>query len=173
MVHVDLQRWELTPELLLALLLETPCPRTRERLWALQQIAMGSCASRLTQMLGRHLGTVLKWVHDFNRGGLPALCYRHSGGRRRERTQFAGLVDEALRTAVEQAAQRKKAHRRKGRTGGARAGCWERGAAAAARGAMDPAQALHPSRLRRRPHARQRDGAPRGQGPGVLVEKSP
>lgn len=54
-----MQRWGLAPELLLSLVLETPCARTHERLWALHQIAMGSYASRLTQTMGRHLGTGL------------------------------------------------------------------------------------------------------------------
>ena len=111
MLRVDLQRWNLTPDLLTLLLLQTPCNRTRERLWALEQIARGSCASRLTGALGRHLGTVLKWVHDFERGGLEAIVYRHSGGRPRKRAQLAPLCEEVLSTACEQAAAQKKARR--------------------------------------------------------------
>ena len=31
------------------------------------------CATRLSQVLGRDVHTVLKWVHDFNARGLTAL----------------------------------------------------------------------------------------------------
>lgn len=48
-------------------------PRTRERLLALRDIARGRCVSALCKPLGRHVTTVLKWVHDFNARGPRAL----------------------------------------------------------------------------------------------------
>jgi hypothetical protein len=108
MVRVDLARWSLTEASLTELCLQAPHPRTRERLLALRDIARGSCASRLCQPLGRHLGTVLKWVHDFNERGPQALIYRHSGGTPPLDSALKSLADEVLSEAVHAAAQSKK-----------------------------------------------------------------
>lgn len=108
MVRVDLARWSLTEESLTELCLHAPHPRKRERLLALRDIARGSCASRLCKPLGRHLGTVLKWVHDFNERGPQALIYRHSGGTPAHTSELMPLLNEALSQAVHAAAQSKK-----------------------------------------------------------------
>lgn len=108
MLRIDLARWGLTPELLTLLIIQSPCPRTRERLLCIRDIAQGSCASRLVASTGRHLGTLLQWVHAFEHGGPQALVYRHSGGRRSQRSEFQSLVAEAVQQAQAQAAVSKK-----------------------------------------------------------------
>ena len=109
MLRVDLSRWLLTEESLTELCLQASHPRTRERLLAVRDIAGGRCASRLCAALGRNLGTVLKWVHDFNQRGPSALSYRHTGGTPVRRPQLASLVQEALDSAQQAAAESKKA----------------------------------------------------------------
>lgn len=66
MLRSALNRWSLTEKSLTELCLLAPHPRTRERLPALRDITRGSCASSLCKPLGRHLTTVLQWVHNFN-----------------------------------------------------------------------------------------------------------
>lgn len=84
MLRPDLQKRSLSPSRLLELSIQAPHPRTRERLLALFLLAQpppqSTCAAHLCHKLGRDVHTLLKWVHDFNAGGLPALVYRHSGG---------------------------------------------------------------------------------------------
>ena len=75
MLRPDLNRWSLNQESLTELCLHAPHPRTRERLLALGDIARGSCASALCKPLGRHLTTVLQWVHNFNERGPQALIF--------------------------------------------------------------------------------------------------
>ncbi len=108
MVRPDLARWSLTEESLTELCLLAPHPRTRERLLALRDIARGSCASALCKPMGRHLTTVLKWVHDFNAHGPQALVYRPSGGSPSHRKRLGPLIHEALQGAQQAAAQSKK-----------------------------------------------------------------
>ncbi len=108
MVRPDLSRWSLTVESLTELCLHAPHPRTRERLLALRDIARGSCASALCKPLGRHITTVLKWVHDFNERGPQALIYQHSGGHSSQAQPLVPLIHEALLGAQQAAAQSKK-----------------------------------------------------------------
>lgn len=108
MLRPDLARWSLSEESLTELCLHAPHPRTRERLLALRDISRGSCASALCKPLGRHLTTVLKWVHDFNEHGPQALIYRHSGGNPSQRQRLTPLIHEALQGAHQAAAQSKK-----------------------------------------------------------------
>lgn len=108
MLRPDLARWSLTQELLTELCLQAPHPRTRERLLALRDIARGTCASTLCKQLGRHVTTVLKWVHDFNARGPQALLYQHSGGHRSQTERLTPLIHEALLGAQQVAARSKK-----------------------------------------------------------------
>ena len=108
MLRPDLARWSLTEESLTQLCLLAPHPRTRERLLALRDIARGCCASALCKPLGRHVTTVLKWVHDFNARGPQALIYRPSGGTGSRSEPVGTLIHEALRGAQQAAAQSKK-----------------------------------------------------------------
>ncbi len=108
MVRTDLARWSLTEQSLTELCLLAPHPRTRERLLALRDITRGSCASVLCKPLGRHVTTVLKWVHDFNARGPQALIYRPSGGAGSHLQPLGPLVDEVLTQAQQAAAQSKK-----------------------------------------------------------------
>lgn len=108
MVRPDLTRWSLTVESLTELCLHAPHPRTRERLLALRDLARGSCASALCKPLGRHVTTVLKWVHDFNARGPQALIYRPSGGSPSQRERLVPLIHEALGEAQQAAARSKK-----------------------------------------------------------------
>ena len=108
MLRPDLNRWSLNEESLTELCLHAPHPRTRERLLALRDIARGSCASALCTPLGRHLTTVLQWVHNFNERGPQALIYRHSGGAPSQKELMVPLIHEALGGAQQAAAQSKK-----------------------------------------------------------------
>ena len=108
MLRPNLDRWSLSEQSLTELCLRAPHPRTRERLLALRDIARGTCASQLCQPLGRHLTTVLKWVHDFNQYGPQALLYRPSGGAAAKKQRLAPLIHEALGDARRAAAQSKK-----------------------------------------------------------------
>lgn len=108
MLRPDLARWSLTQDSLTQLCLQAAHPRTRERLLALRDIAGGTCASALCKPLGRHVTTVLKWVHDFNAHGPKALIYRHSGGTASQKERLAPLIHEALGGAQQAAAQSKK-----------------------------------------------------------------
>lgn len=111
MVHVELSRWSLTPELLTLLCLEAVHQRTRERLLAVRDIVQGSCAARVSVRLARHISTVLKWVHDFNARGPSALLYVHSGGCPAQRRQLAPLLHEAIEQARQAASLPKKKRR--------------------------------------------------------------
>ena len=82
MVGLDLERWGCTAEALRELALASPHGRTRERFLALYEIAVNdSCATSVSREIGRHLQTVLSWVHLFNEVGPNGLAYHRSGGR--------------------------------------------------------------------------------------------
>lgn len=81
-VHVDYSAWHQSPEALRRLALEAPHPRTRERFLALYEIARGSCAARVATATGRHLQSVLAWVHRYNADGPEAVRYARTGGPR-------------------------------------------------------------------------------------------
>lgn len=80
---------------------------------ALRDIARGTCASELCKPLGRHVTTVLKWVHDFNQRGPAALIYRPSGGAPAKKQRLVSLIHEALGGAQQAAAQSKKRRSRR------------------------------------------------------------
>ena len=113
MLRPDLSRWSLSEQSLTELCLQAPHPRTRERLLALRDIVRGTCASELCKPLGRHVTTVLKWVHDFNQHGPQALIYRPSGGAPSQKQPLVPLIHEALGDAQQAAAQSKKRRSRR------------------------------------------------------------
>jgi hypothetical protein len=82
MLSVEYARWGQTPEDLRQLATSAPHPRTRERFWALYEIAEESCATRVASRTRRHPQTVMEWVHLYNTRGPEALAYRRTGGRR-------------------------------------------------------------------------------------------
>jgi len=109
MVRPNLPKWSLSLSSLAQLSVEAAHPRTRERLMALVLLAQEApnrlCATRLSQVLGRNVHTVLKWVHDFNARGPTALIYRRTGGTQAQADTFTPLLHEALEQARAQAAQ--------------------------------------------------------------------
>lgn len=114
MVRVELSRWSLTPPLLTLLCLQAVHPRTRERLLVLRDVEQGSCAAQVCLRHGRHISTVLKWIHDFNARGLSALLYVPTGGVPAHRQQMAPLLQEAIEQACHSASLPKKKLRSRG-----------------------------------------------------------
>lgn len=55
--------------------------RSRERFLALYDIAQGACATQVAKRTGRHLQTVMDWLHTYNEYGPEALMYQRTGGR--------------------------------------------------------------------------------------------
>lgn len=108
MLRPDLERWALSEQTLTQMGLHASHPRTRERILALRDIARGCCASVLCKSLGRHVTTVLNWVHAFNQRGPQALIYQHSGGAPGQAKRLAPLIQEALDSAQQAAAGSKK-----------------------------------------------------------------
>jgi transposase len=97
-LRVDVSRWDQTAADLRDLALHAPHPRSRERLFALHEVAQGGCATEIATSSGRHPQTVMGWVHAYNNHGPAALLYRRSGGRppfargsRRRSTQRSAL----------------------------------------------------------------------------------
>ena len=82
MLRVDYARWGQTPEDLRHLALSAPHARTRERALALFDITQHSCATQVALRTSRRAHTVMDWVHAYNQGGLDALTFRRTGGRR-------------------------------------------------------------------------------------------
>ncbi len=82
MVHPDMSKWGQSPSDLRTLSLTAAHPRSRERFLSLYMIASEQTnATRWAHEIGRTIDTVLKWVHDYNAGGVAAVAYRRSGGR--------------------------------------------------------------------------------------------
>ena len=81
MLRVDHQRWGETRAELRRLALTAPHGRTRERFLALHDIAEGACATQVAARTGRHLQTVMEWLHLYNEHGPEALAYQRTGGR--------------------------------------------------------------------------------------------
>ena len=52
-----------------------------ERLLAIRWSAQGKSPCEVAEILGRHVGTIRKWIKLFNEGGYERLEYRHSGSR--------------------------------------------------------------------------------------------
>jgi Homeodomain-like domain len=91
-LRVEYARWGQSPEDLRSLALNAPHARTRERALALFEITQGRCATRVAGRTGRHVQTILGWVHAYNAQGPDALAFRRTGGRppfaRRSRQRF-------------------------------------------------------------------------------------
>lgn len=82
MIRPEFGKWGQSVEELRRLALESEHSRTRERFLALYMIATGLLnASQWAQKIGRHVDTVLGWVHRYNEQGPEAMLYRRSGGR--------------------------------------------------------------------------------------------
>ena len=103
-------RWSLSQSPFTELCLHAPHPRTRRRLSGLRDISRGCCSSALCKPLGRHVTTVLKWVHD-NERGPQALIYRHSGSNPSQ-NNVTPLIHEALQGAQQASASQKHRSRR-------------------------------------------------------------
>ena len=82
MLRVDDARWGQSPQDLRGLAVSAPHARTRERALALFEITQGRCATRLAERTGRHLQTVMGWVHAYKAQGSDALAFRRTGGHR-------------------------------------------------------------------------------------------
>lgn len=81
MIRPDTAKWNQTPDDLRRLAIESPHARTRERFWALYQIASGhSNATRWAEQIGRCDECVMSWVHAYNERGPDAMTYRRTGG---------------------------------------------------------------------------------------------
>jgi hypothetical protein len=81
MVRVAMDKWKQTLEGLRRTSVHAPHARTRERFQALYLIASGAYnATTCAAHIGRHDGTVLAWVHQYNEHGPDALGYRRTGG---------------------------------------------------------------------------------------------
>jgi len=80
-LRVDVSRWDQTAADLRNLALHAHHPRSRERFFALHEVAQGGCATEIATRSGRHPQTVMGWVHAYNEHGPAALLYRRSGGR--------------------------------------------------------------------------------------------
>lgn len=81
MLTLDLAKWDQSAEDLRQEALNAPHPRTRERFLALYDLAcQGQGASAVARATGRHLQTLIRWVHRYNESGPLALRFEHTGG---------------------------------------------------------------------------------------------
>ncbi len=76
MFKVNLARWDQSPDDFRILSLNAEHPRERERFLALYEIATGSFPTMIARKSGRHLQTVISWVHKHNELWPCALSYR-------------------------------------------------------------------------------------------------
>lgn len=84
MVKVELEKWGCSLSDLHNLATQSPHYRTRERFFALYQIASGvASATSWALQINRSDEAVLQWLHKFNERGPIALDYRRTGGRPR------------------------------------------------------------------------------------------
>jgi transposase len=81
MLELDLAKWSQTPEDLRVEATTAAHPRTRERFLALYELTqVGRGASAVARNAGRHLQTLIRWVHRYNESGPQALVFAHTGG---------------------------------------------------------------------------------------------
>ncbi|EXJ16151.1 helix-turn-helix domain-containing protein [Imhoffiella purpurea] len=81
MLVLDLAKWNQTPDDLRKEAMHAPHPRTRERFLALYELArQRRGASSVARATGRHLQTLIRWVHRYNDAGPQALVFEHTGG---------------------------------------------------------------------------------------------
>ena len=80
MLTVCCEAWNQSPDFLRELALRHEHPRTRERFFALYEIATGKNATRISRETGRNHQTVMGWVHKYNTKGHQSLFYQRTGG---------------------------------------------------------------------------------------------
>lgn len=81
MVKLNLAQWNQTPEDLREEAMGAAHVRTRERFLALYDLTQqGRGASAVARATGRHLQTLIRWVHRYNEAGPQALTFEHTGG---------------------------------------------------------------------------------------------
>ena len=81
MLKLDLAKWNQTPDDLREEAMNAPHPRTRERFLALYELTQQGCgATAMARRVGRHLQTLIRWVHRDNEVGPQALVFEHTGG---------------------------------------------------------------------------------------------
>jgi transposase len=81
MLELDLAKWNQIPDDLREEAVNAPNARTRERFLALYELTQqGRGASAIARHVGRHLQTLIRWVHLYNEAGPHALVFEHTGG---------------------------------------------------------------------------------------------
>jgi transposase len=81
MLELDLVKWNQTAEDLRFEAMTATHERTRERFLALYELTQqGRGASAVARSAGRHLQTLIRWVHRYNATGPQALVFAHTGG---------------------------------------------------------------------------------------------
>jgi hypothetical protein len=81
MLELDLAKWNQIPDDLREEAVNAPHARTRERFLALYELTQqGRGASAIARHVGRHLQTLIRWVHLYNEAGPHALVFEHTGG---------------------------------------------------------------------------------------------
>ena len=81
MLKVNYPHWNQTPQDLRQQALEAEHPRTRERYFALYEIASGKSAYQVSKDITRRPNTVMDWVHKYNSKGHEGIAYKRTGGR--------------------------------------------------------------------------------------------
>lgn len=81
MLRVEHERWGQSRLDLRQAAISAINERTRERFFALYDIAGGLNATQVAKNSGRNHQTVHEWVKRYNAGGPDAIVYRHTGGR--------------------------------------------------------------------------------------------
>ena len=81
MLKLDLAKWNQVPDDLREEAMNAPHARTRERFLALYELTQqGGGATAMARLVGRHLQTLIRWVHRYNAAGPHALVFEHTGG---------------------------------------------------------------------------------------------
>ena len=81
MLTLNLTEWNQTPEDLRQEAMNAAHARTREWFLALYDLTQqGRGASAVARAAGRHLQTLIRWVHRYNEAGPLALVFEHTGG---------------------------------------------------------------------------------------------
>ena len=80
MLKIDYAQWNQTPQDLRQHTLTSEHPRTRERYFALYEIASGKSANQVSKEIKRRPDTVMDWVHKYNAKGHEGIVYKRTGG---------------------------------------------------------------------------------------------
>jgi transposase len=81
MLNVNYSHWNQTRQDLRQQALDAEHPRTRERYFALYEIASGKSAYQVSKEIKRRPNTVVDWVHNYNAKGQEGIIYKRTGGR--------------------------------------------------------------------------------------------